>query len=161
MIDIKEYAQQKNVTTQAVYKQISAHKSELEGHIKKVNGKRWLDDEAVAILNKASNSAPTVIMNTELEDKLAEALAEKETYKLQFAKEQGKVEMLMQQLAEKEQRLLLLEGRENEIAFLTSQNAVLSEDNENKGKTIQELEERLKNEETRKIKFTEWWKERR
>lgn len=63
MTTIKEYADKWGITTQAVYKQLQTHAAELEGHIHTMKGSnaRWLDDEAVAILERIRETNPVVI----------------------------------------------------------------------------------------------------
>ena len=51
-ISIKDYAKQKGVTYEAIRKQISRYKNELEGHIVVDHRRQLLDETAVAILDK-------------------------------------------------------------------------------------------------------------
>ncbi|MCR5586101.1 MAG: hypothetical protein K6F77_01030 [Lachnospiraceae bacterium] len=69
LISVKDYAEQKGVSFQSVYAHIKRHKRELEGHIPKENGKIWLDEEAVRILNAASgNSAPVIVQDAKVKE---------------------------------------------------------------------------------------------
>lgn len=51
MISLKDYAKNKNVSYEAVRKQVNCYKTELERHIHKVNRTQYLDDEAVPFLD--------------------------------------------------------------------------------------------------------------
>lgn len=62
MITVRDYALKKGVTERAVYKQMKSKKNaeRLEGHIKIIDGKQWLDDEAVAILDESKTTAVVI-----------------------------------------------------------------------------------------------------
>lgn len=74
MITVKEYAERKGKSVQAVYKQMRAKENAtlLENHIflQKVGNKtaKVLDDEAVRILDEASRKIPTVIVQNGKDD---------------------------------------------------------------------------------------------
>lgn len=74
MITVKEYAERKGKSVQAVYKQMRAKENAalLENHIflQKVGNKtaKVLDDEAVRILDEASRKIPTVIVQDGKDD---------------------------------------------------------------------------------------------
>lgn len=74
MITIKQYADKWNISTQAVYAQLKTHQEELEGHIHKKDGSnaRWLDEEAVAVLEKIRETNPTVIERDNSQEKIEE-----------------------------------------------------------------------------------------
>ena len=59
---VAEIARRRGVSERAVYKQIKTHEAKLAGHIEKIQGKQWLDEYAVNLLDEAaSNSAPVVV----------------------------------------------------------------------------------------------------
>lgn len=72
MITIKEYAAKHNITIQAVYQQINRKKNAavLEGHIQIIKGIKYLDDEAVAVLEAARKSSPAVVMTENKDEKI-------------------------------------------------------------------------------------------
>lgn len=74
MITIKQYADKWSISTQAVYAQLKTHQEELEGHIHKKEGSnaRWLDEEAVAILERIRETNPTVIERDNSQEKIEE-----------------------------------------------------------------------------------------
>lgn len=74
MITIKQYADKWSISTQAVYAQLKTHQEELEGHIHKKDGSnaRWLDEEAVAILERIRETNPTVIDRDRSQEKIEE-----------------------------------------------------------------------------------------
>ena len=88
---VAEIAAMRGVSERAIYKQIKTHSKELEGHIEKIKGKQWLDEEAVRLLGEASsNSAPVVVEDAskqeleELRAELERIKAEREIENIQF-----------------------------------------------------------------------------
>lgn len=70
MLSIKDYAAQKGISTQAVYKQLKIHKENLEGHVLKEAGKRMLDDYAVDYLNKRTQENPVYLLDQDIKNEL-------------------------------------------------------------------------------------------
>lgn len=75
MISIKDFAAERGKSQQAVYQQMKRKRNaeQLEGHVHIINGIRYLDDEAVVILDSAREDSPAVVM-TENKDKRIEEL---------------------------------------------------------------------------------------
>lgn len=109
MVTIKEYAEIKGVSTQAVYKQLKTHEKNLQGHIQKIKGTRYLDDEAVAYLNMQSENSPAVVIQTDNEEILENLKAENESLK-------AKVMILQEQLISKSDMIISLQ---EEMRLLT------------------------------------------
>lgn len=76
MMTIKEYAESRGKSVQAVYKQIKSKENakELEGHIvvQKVGNKntKLLDEMAVEVLDNASKQSPQVILQTDDKERI-------------------------------------------------------------------------------------------
>lgn len=121
MLSIKDYAERKGVSTQAVYKQLKTHEKALEGHIQKISGKRYLDDEAVAYLDAQSESTPSVIVQNGTDELIEELRAENERLKL-------KVEILQDQMLQEVMR------QNKRIEELTDRVLLLTEKEEPKKK---------------------------
>lgn len=68
ILDVKTYAKQKGVSTQAVYKQIQRHEKALKGHITKQSGKKWLDEFATEYLDRQSNNNAMVVHQIEKDE---------------------------------------------------------------------------------------------
>ena len=73
---VAQVAKERGVTERAVYKQIKTHEKELEGHIEKREGKQWLDEYAVEVLQEASGNSAPVVVETVKERELEELRAE-------------------------------------------------------------------------------------
>ena len=132
MITVKEYAKQKGVSHQAVYKQLQTHAEELDPHIVMNGRTRFLTDEAISILEKYRETNPQIIERTndkelveelenqikllltrenELERKIAELSIElKDAYKKDADNAKA--------IAEANQKQLLLEEKTKEIGIL-------------------------------------------
>ena len=83
MLSIKEYAQRCGKSEQAVYKQIKSQKNRdrLKGHIVRREGKQWLDEEAVRILDESRIQSPVIVVEDNQADRIRELEAEQEQYK--------------------------------------------------------------------------------
>lgn len=122
MITIKDYAAQKNVTYEAVRKQISRYKEELNGHIVKKNRTQFLDDYAVSFLNDRRKENAITVINQER----TEYIKELENDNRRLYK---KIEQLQEQLLEAQKmtsKTLLLE---KDINTLEEQNNTLRSQN--------------------------------
>lgn len=62
MITVKQFAEERGITIQAVHQSMQGKRKKvrLEGHVQVIDGIKWLDDDAVAILDEARNKAPIV-----------------------------------------------------------------------------------------------------
>lgn len=85
MISIKDYAKSKNVSYEAVRKQVNRYKKELEGHISKVNRTQYLDDEAVALLDEKRQENPIIIIEADKDERIEQLEAENKTLLLKIA----------------------------------------------------------------------------
>lgn len=70
MLSLKEYATNKGVSYEAVRKQVKRYKSELEGHISKVNRTQYLDDEAVAFLDTKRQENPVILLQVDKDEEI-------------------------------------------------------------------------------------------
>lgn len=161
-MSVRDYAKERGKTVQAVYQQMKRKENAvaLNGHIKtrRIGNKdvKYLDEKAVAILDEGSNATPTIIVQTETEEKLAEANQKLEALKFEYMKLQGRSELLQEQLAEKDQKLLQLEEKAKETELLEgfiqdakaeievqkAENAHLSAENKKKDELLLEAEKK-------------------
>lgn len=70
MVSMREYAAQKGVSYEAVRKQVSRYKKELEGHITKVSRTQYLDDEAVAFLDGKRQENPVILLQVDKDEEI-------------------------------------------------------------------------------------------
>lgn len=64
VLSIKDYAESRGITHQAVYKMLQTHDNELSEHILKKGNTRFLDETAASILDEARSNNPVVILDT-------------------------------------------------------------------------------------------------
>ena len=73
MISIKDYAEQKNVSYEAVRKQIKRYETQLNGHLERVGRTLYMDDDAVAFLDEKRKKNPVVVVQED-KDKVVQGL---------------------------------------------------------------------------------------
>lgn len=118
MLTIKEYAEKYGKSVQAVYKQMQSKENaaELEGHVivRKVGNKptKLLDEEAVAILTRASSQSPQVIIQTSDKELIAALEHENKAMLLKITELQDKLIEVQPKLALAEANQKLLEVKE-------------------------------------------------
>ncbi len=117
MLRIKEYADSKGVTTQAVYKHINKHQKELKGHIKKDHGIKYLDDDAIEFLNSLIRENSLVVMDNSRNEEIKRLQEENNRLR-------DKVESLSDKLLEKteqsQQHIVMIAELRTKIALLES-----------------------------------------
>lgn len=68
MLSLKDYAQSAGVSYEAVRQQVNRYKMELSGHIQKEGRTQFLDDEAIAFLDRKRQENPVVKMAAEIKE---------------------------------------------------------------------------------------------
>lgn len=109
---IKEYAEKKGVTIQAVYQQINRkqNKDFISQHSRKINGIKYLDDEAVAYLESKRENSPTVVIQTDDKERMEELERQNEMLKAKVMELQELV-IAKSDKIEQLQDILLLEQK--------------------------------------------------
>ena len=79
-VTVKQYAESAGVSIQAVHQQLKRQKNKgkLEGHVHVIDGIKYLDEEAVAILNSSREKTPVVEWNQEKDKRIKELEADVE-----------------------------------------------------------------------------------
>lgn len=111
MISIKDYAKSKMVSYEAIRKQITRYKEELEGHIIKVGRTQYLDDEAISFLDSKRAENPIIIFERNKDETIENLKNENHSLLLKIA------ELQNQLLTEKDNNRQL---QEEKIKFLES-----------------------------------------
>ena len=128
MITVKEYAEQKGKSVQSVYKQMKSKENAvaLEGHIhvRRVNNRdvKLLDEEAVRVLDEASNHSIQVILETDDKRRIEEMEKQIEVLKdqllitqNQLIAEQAEVKRLQtEKMQLQADKIALLEAKQDE-----------------------------------------------
>ena len=101
MLSIKDYAKSKGVSYEAVRKQVSRYKIELDGHIFKTNRTQYLDDEAVAFLDQKRAENPIIIIENDKNEETERLKTENELLK-------GKILELQELIIKRDDKILEL-----------------------------------------------------
>lgn len=175
MMSIKEYAEARNKTTQAVYKQLESklNKEALKGHIftLKVNNKntRFLDEEAVRVLDDASKQTPSVILQTDDKEKIEALEQENKVLLEKVAVQADKLAAQSEELYNTKMQIQTLERKklEAELQFETEKTTAKEqielhqEELAAQQKEIAELKAQLEAEQNRKLSFAERFRGRK
>lgn len=103
MISIKDYAAQKNVSYEAVRKQIKRYETQLDGHLERVGRTLYMDDDAVAFLDEKRKKNPVVVVQED-KDKVVQGLYEENKQLL------IKITALQDELIEEKSKVQELQG---------------------------------------------------
>lgn len=117
MITVRQYAEQKGISHQAVYKMLKTHVAEIEEYVAKEGNVRYLTEEAVAILDKYRESKTQIIERTDDKERIEEL--------------EGNIKLLLQREVE-----LSLELRE--VYKLQAEQAYLIADAKNTAALLEE-----------------------
>lgn len=116
MITIKEYAEARGKSVQAVYKAMKSKKNKerLQGHIERIEGKQWLDDIAVQILDESRADSPVIYVEDNREEQIKQYRQEVEKYKSLVIELQRQLLEKQEQLSSVKDQARLLESKEQE-----------------------------------------------
>ena len=122
IISLKDYAEQKNISYEAVRKQVVRYKNELEGHVIRDGRQQFLDDEAVTFLDSKREKNPVIIVQTSKDDRIKELEHDNLNLLNKVAAQADKIAALSEwkadnalAIAEADHRKLLLEEAEKKI----------------------------------------------
>lgn len=127
MITVKQYADERHITIQAVHQSMNGKrkKDRLVGHIQVVDGVKWLDDEAVRILDEARNKSPIVWEKSDTSARLEELEQNERLLLAKVATQADKISELAQwkadnavAIAEANQTRLMLTAAEKDKQLL-------------------------------------------
>lgn len=109
-ITVKDYAETHGVTIQAVYQQLKRKKNKafIDKHSKIIKGTKYLDQEAVEYLENQRDNAPSVVIQTDHNEKLEELQRENELLKAKFVELQDKLIKRDDKILELTEKVLLL-----------------------------------------------------
>lgn len=112
MISMKEYATSKGITYEAVRKQVSRYRSELDGHIVNKGKAQFLDEEAVAFLDGKRDGSPIILLERSKDEEIDRLTEENKALLVKLATVQDQLIEAMPKIAQAEQSQLLLEAKE-------------------------------------------------
>lgn len=104
MITLKDYAEKKHISYEAVRKQVNRYRDELGDHLYKQGRTQFLDPEGEAFLDEKRASNPIVVMEHDKDDRIAELEAQNEALKV-------KVMQLQDLIISKDGMIIDLQGQ--------------------------------------------------
>ena len=96
MITVKQFADERGISIQAVHQAMNRkkNKEKLEGHVHIVDGAKWLDDEAVAILDESRKKVSVVIQREDSDERVRQLEAENKNLLIKVAAQADKIATL-------------------------------------------------------------------
>lgn len=121
VISIKDYAKSKNVSYEAVRKQINRYRKELDNHIQKVGRTQYLDETAIAFLDEKRKANPVVVFESNKDEEIERLKEENKNLLLKVMELQDqllKEKECVQRLQEEQITLLEEKSEQQETASL-------------------------------------------
>lgn len=124
-ISLKEYAAQKNISYEAVRRQVVRYKEELGDHVIRDGKQQLLDEEAVAFLDLKRQKNPVVIIQQSKEEQIEQLEEQVKQLLIKTASQADRISELAQWkadhalvIAEAAQQQLMLDDKNKEIEIL-------------------------------------------
>lgn len=99
-ITIQEYADSRGISYESVRQTIKRHSDEIEGHISKQNSVKYLDEEAVRMLNEWKKIGQVVVYRQEKADYVKELEAQVQELREELLKRVSLIESLQAKIIE-------------------------------------------------------------
>ena len=100
LISLKDYAENNNVTYEAVRQQVVRYADELGDHVVKKGRQQFLDEEAVAFLDEKRKKNPVTVIQMNKDEEIEALRREKEGLLLKIAEQADKISKLSEWKAE-------------------------------------------------------------
>lgn len=125
VISFKQFAEEQNVSYEAIRKQIVRYSDELKDHIVRRNRTQYLDEWAVNFLKEKRKENPVILMNMDQNEQIEELKAQ--------------VEVLKNQLIVAQNQIIGLQDEAQKAIETKVRNEILLEDNKAKEEKISNL----------------------
>ncbi len=109
MITIKDYAKDKNISYEAVRKQVKRYKEELKDHISIQNRTQFLDDFAVDFLNERRNESPIIIQEQAKDEELERLREENKNLLIKMVSIEEELKQVLKELSEEKDQIKQLQ----------------------------------------------------
>ena len=129
---IKQFAEEQNVSYEAIRKQIVRYSDELKDHIIRRNRTQYLDDWAVEFLKEKRKENPIILMNMDQNEQIEELKAQVDLLKVQLMTAQNEL------LKEKE-RVITLQDESKKLIEDRGRYTALLEDSKAKEEKLTDL----------------------
>ena len=111
MISLKDYAKKKNVSYEAVRKQVNRYRDELGDHLYKKDRTQYLDEEGEAFLDQKRASNPVILVEHDKDEQIEELTHQNEALKIKIMELQDQLIKSKDQLLERDQQLIELKDQ--------------------------------------------------
>lgn len=111
MITLKDYAKKKNVSYEAVRKQVNRYRDELGDHLYKKDRTQYLDEEGEAFLDEKRASNPVILVEHDKDEQIDELKHQNEALKIKIMELQDQLIKSKDQLLERDQQLIELKDQ--------------------------------------------------
>lgn len=157
MISLKDYAKKKNVSYEAVRKQVNRYRDELGDHLYKKDRTQYLDEEGEAFLDKKRSSNPVILVEHDKDEQIESLQMQNNNLQIKIMELQEQLIKSKDQLLERDQQLIELK---DQLYLLTTKKTEESDsqadestDNEKTQPDVQPLDE-----DDKKKKWWQFWK---
>lgn len=111
MISLKDYAKKKNVSYEAVRKQVNRYRDELGDHLYKKDRTQYLDEDGEAFLDQKRSSNPVILVEHDKDERIEELIHQNEALKIKIMELQDQLIKSKDQLLERDQQLIELKDQ--------------------------------------------------
>lgn len=109
MISLKEYAEKKGVSYEAVRRQVNRYKEELKDHVQQIGRTRYLDEDGENFLDQKRKQNPVVMVSYDKDSQIEELKQENDNLKVQVLQLQDLLIKSKDELLARDQQLLDLQ----------------------------------------------------
>lgn len=136
MITLKDYAKKKNVSYEAVRKQVNRYRDELGDHLYKKDRTQYLDEEGEAFLDEKRASNPVILVEHDKDEQIEELNRQNEALKIKIMELQDQLIKSKDQLLERDQQLIELK---DQLYLLTTKQDSAMDPDEDSTEETEEL----------------------
>lgn len=131
IISIKQFAEEQNVSYEAIRKQIVRYSEDLKEHIIRKNRTQYLDEWAIDFLKKKRRENPVILLNQDKDEEIDFLKSQIESLKNQLMSAQNEL------LTEKD-KVIALQAEANKAIETKAKNEFLLEDNKAKEEKLRQ-----------------------
>lgn len=136
LMTLKQFADSKSISYEAVRKQVTRFHKELQGHIITKNRTQYLDEWAVSFLSERRRESPIVLLTENQSDKISSLTEQVETLKAQLLKAQD-------DLIASKNRIISMQDDARQLAEVQANYNLLLESHSSQEKKLRDMESDL------------------
>ena len=136
VMTLKQYAESKGISYEAVRKQVNRYQEQLNGHIIVKNRTQYIDEWAVNFLSERRRESPIVLVTEDQKERISQLTEQIESLKAQLMTAQN-------ELIKEKDRIISLQGELREGIEERAKYAALLEDAQDKERRLAEAQNAL------------------